>query len=118
MRFQPEKIGRIQLGVTEYCLDYLGRKLNRQIGIHSCHENGLSQGFSYQKNHQIVFHPSYCLSLAQPENVNVANETLLLNDPNILTPDMNTTNHVVLLPCNSTNGEKWLYKESVSHRNT
>ncbi|XP_031617135.1 polypeptide N-acetylgalactosaminyltransferase 1-like [Contarinia nasturtii] len=112
MGFQPEKIGNIQLANTKYCLDKLGRKSNRQIGIHSCHSIGYTQGFSYQKNHQIVFHPSSCLSIAQPENVTVSNVTSLLNDPNILTPDVNTTNHVVLLPCNSTDGEKWSYIEA------
>lgn len=91
-----------------------GRNENRQIGIYQCHGHGYSQGFAYQKNQQIVFHHSLCLSLAKWENVSepIVNVTNM-NDPNLLTPDMNTTNHVVLLPCNATNGEKWLYNKLV-----
>lgn len=93
----------------------MGRKLNRQIGIHGCHGNGYSQGFSYQKNHQIVFHYTVCLSLARKENITeLPSDTQLLNDPNILTPGMNTSNHVVLLPCNATSGEKWTYDRNVN----
>lgn len=91
----------------------MGRKLNRQIAIHGCHGNPMSQAMSYQKNHQIVFHDSECLSLAKKENVT---ETYLdeNNDPNQLDPSKDTTNNVVFLKCNATNGEKWLYDETVS----
>lgn len=97
-----------------YCLDKLGRNENRQIGIHSCHGNGYTQGFSYQKNDQIVFHHSLCLSLAVKENItkNIT-DPKELNDPNVLTPEMDTTNHVVLLNCSPTNGTKWRYDEKV-----
>lgn len=96
----------------------MGRGINRQIGIHTCHGNGYSQGFAYQKNQQIVFHHSECLSLAKKENVTAGNvdtneSSLISNDPNILTPGFNTTNHVVLLTCNATSGEKWSFDEIV-----
>lgn len=111
-----DKMGQIQRVGSKFCLDKLGRKNNRQIGIYQCHGHGYSQGFAYQKNQQIVFHHSKCLGLARKENVSapILNVTKL-NDPNLLTPDMNTTNHVVLLNCNSTNGEKWSYNEAVRH---
>lgn len=117
MSIGPERIGQIQRVGSKYCLDKLGTlRSNRQIGIHSCHGNGLTQGFSYQKNQQIMFHPSHCLSLAKKENVTPLPPNpspKLLTNPDLLTPDMNTTNHVVLLPCNSFDGEKWLYNEEV-----
>lgn len=77
------------------------------------HGNGYSQGYSYQKNQQIVFHYDECLSLAKKEKVTTKFDPKLKNDPNILTPNMNTTNHVVNLKCNATNGEKWLYDNIV-----
>lgn len=115
MSIGPVKIGQMQRIGSTYCMDRLGRAINRQIGINKCHGNGYSQGFSYQKNNQIVFHPSLCLGIAHKENVtepprNAKNS----NDINLLTPDMDTKNHVVLLPCNSTNGDKWAYNETVS----
>lgn len=117
MSIGPKKIGQIQRAGSKYCLDRLGRAFNRQIGIHACHGNGYSQGFSYQKNHQIAFHPSLCLGLAQMENFTaLLSDPKSLSDPDLLTPDMDTRNHVVLLPCNSTNGEKWTYNEAVSIR--
>ncbi|XP_055296048.1 polypeptide N-acetylgalactosaminyltransferase 1-like isoform X2 [Sitodiplosis mosellana] len=104
---------QIQLFGTKFCLDKNGRKINRQIGIHGCHGNGYTQGFSYQKNHQIVFHQNECLSLAKTENITIPSEAKLLNDPNLLTRGVNTTNHVVLLQCNATSGEKWTYNENI-----
>lgn len=62
-----DKIGQIQKFGSKYCLDRLGRSRNRQIGIHKCHGHGYSQGFALQKNKQIVFHHSKCLSRAQQE---------------------------------------------------
>lgn len=143
---KPKKMGQIHKLGSKYCLDKLGRELNSQIGVHSCHGSGYTQGFCYQKNHQIAFHPSWCLGLAKPkniilktenvtlskkdmtmtdenlhmshgtkENITILNQTaLLLNIPKIPTPEVNATNHVVFLECNSTSGEKWLYDESVS----
>lgn len=107
---------QIQLLGTKYCLDRLGRIVNRQIGIYTCHGHGYSQGFSYQQNGQIVFHHSVCLSLAKAENVT---ESIFdmdeINDPNILLPDTNTTNHVVLSECGPYNGTKWNYDERVNY---
>lgn len=98
-------------------MDALNRNDNRQIGIYQCHGNGYVQGFVYQKNGQIVFHYDKCLSIAKKENVTNTNyDPKILNDPNILTPNMNTTNHVVLLVCNATSGEKWSYNEEVCFR--
>ncbi|XP_031617146.1 polypeptide N-acetylgalactosaminyltransferase 1-like [Contarinia nasturtii] len=107
-----KQIGQIQLFGTKYCLDRMGRKSNRQIGIHACHGNGYSQGFAYQKNQRIVFHHSDCLGLAKKENITEPSASdKLLNDPNILTFGVDTTNHVVLEECNATTGEKWFYDE-------
>lgn len=109
-----EKIGQINKLGSVYCMDILGRPINRQIGIHTCHGHGYSQGFSYQKNHQIVFHHSLCLSLAQPEETPaLAVEAIEINDPNLLKTGADTSNHVVLLNCNATNGTKWSYDEKV-----
>lgn len=118
MSIGAQKIGQIQRVGSRFCMDRLGRNRNRQIGIYSCHGHGYSQGFAYQKNQQIVFHHSECLSLALWENVSepIFNVTDL-NDPNLLTPDMNTENHVVLLHCNATNGDKWLHNEKVGRNN-
>lgn len=77
------------------------------------HGNGYSQGYSYQKNQQIVFHYDECLSLAKKEKITTKFDPKLKNDPNVLTPNMNTTNHVVNLKCNATSGEKWLYDNIV-----
>lgn len=114
MSIGAQIIGQIQRVGSKFCIDRLNRIENRQIGIYQCHGHGYSQGFAYQKNQQIVFHHSMCLGLARWENVsepifNVTN----LKDPNLLTPDMNTENHVVLLNCNATNGDKWVYNKSV-----
>lgn len=119
MSIGAEIIGHLQRFGSKYCLDRLGRALNRQIGLYKCHGNGYNQGFSYQKNHQIVFHPDLCLGRAKKENVSeippeLATDDQFLNDPNLLTPEMNTEDHIVLLPCNSTNGDKWAYNETVS----
>lgn len=108
-------LGQIQAVDTKYCLDRLGRIENRQIGIHMCHGNGYTQGFSYQKNQQIVFHHTLCLSLAEEENITEPiTDTKLLNDPNVLIPGINTTNHVVLQRCSPYNGTKWNYDAKVS----
>lgn len=108
-------IQQIQLLGTKYCLDRLGRITNRQIGIYTCHGNGYSQGFSYQRNGQIVFHHSVCLDIAKKENftgtVLDLDET---NDPNVILPDTNTTNNVVLSDCGPHNGTKWNYDEKVN----
>lgn len=114
MTFGPQEIGQIQRVGSKFCLDRLGRNENRQIGIYQCHGHGYAQAFAYQKNQQIVFHHSLCLGLAKWEKVsepifNVTN----MNVPNLLTPDMDTTNHVVLLKCNATSGDKWLYNKPV-----
>lgn len=93
----------------------MGRIINRQIGIHGCHGNPYSQGFSYQRNQQIVFHYAECLSLAKKEKI-VEFDADAKNDPNVLTPNMNTTNHVVLLKCNATSGEKWHFDTKVRMR--
>lgn len=115
MSIGPIKIGQMQRIGSTYCMDKLGRAINRQIGINKCHGNGYSQGFSYQKNQQIVFHPSLCVGIAHKENVTaIPRNAKKINDINLLTPDMDTRNHVVLLPCNSTNGDKWAYNETVS----
>lgn len=106
---------QIQLLGTKFCLDKNGRKMNQQIGIHECHGNGYTQGFSYQKNQQIVFHHNECLSLAKKENIlALSSEAKLLKDPSVLTDDTKTTNHIVLLKCNATSGEKWEYNDNVS----
>lgn len=114
MSVGAQAIGQIQRVGSTFCLDRLGRKENRQIGIYGCHGHGYSQGFAYQKNQQIVAHHSLCLNLAKRENVSepIANVTNVDN-PNVLTPNMDTTHHVVLFPCNATSGDKWLYKKSV-----
>lgn len=105
---------QIQLVNTKYCLDKLGRNENRQIGVYTCHGHGYSQGFSYQRNGQIVFHHSLCLSLAEKEVINESSDDIEeLNDPNTILPDTNTTNHVVLLNCGPTNGTKWHYDDKV-----
>lgn len=84
--------------------------------MHFCHGNGYSQGFSYQQNNQIVYHYAKCLSLAKKENpTKAAADSHIQNDPNILPPNLDTTNHVVLLECNATSGEKWFYNQSVSY---
>lgn len=126
-----QKLGQIQKAGSKFCMDRLGRAPNRQLGIYQCHGHGYSQGFAYLKNHQIVFHHSDCLSLAQKENATVvlgngANAVGNLDTSKVsdgindvlglktnLTFPINTTNHVVLLKCNATNGEKWSYDESV-----
>lgn len=106
---------QIQSVGSKYCLDTLWRKANRQMGIHWCHGNGYSQGFAYQNNGQIVFHYEMCLSLAEEENITEQiTDANQLTDHNILLPGVNTTNHVVLLKCNSENGTKWDYDEKVS----
>lgn len=96
-------------------MDLLGRNVNRQIGIYTCHGHGYSQGFSYQRNGQIVFHHSLCLGLAKKENIT---ETTIdmneRNDPNVLLPTTNTTNHVVLNECGPHNGTKWNFDEKVN----
>lgn len=108
---------QIQLLGTKFCLDKNGRKLNQQIGIHECHGNGYTQGFSYQKNQQIVFHHNECLSLAKMKiNTAIPTEAKLLKGPNALTVDAKTTNHIVLLQCNATSGEKWEYNDNVSKK--
>lgn len=119
-----EKIGQIQRVGSKFCMDKLGRALNRQIGIYNCHGHGYSQGFVYQKTRQIVFHHSECLSLAQKENATIPNGTInklgtfeiknSLGLNRTLAP-VNTTNHVVLLKCNATSGDKWHYDESVRY---
>lgn len=123
MSVRPEKIGQIQKLGSKYCLDRLGREKNNQLGIYLCHGNGYNQAFSYQKNHQIVFHPTFCLS----RRIETMNETiasnLTLNATDNLVLMENTlkeekiyilqTKHVVLLPCEANNGEKWLYNEEV-----
>lgn len=107
---------QIQLLGTKYCLDNLGRNVNRQIGIYGCHGVGYSQGFSYQRNGQIVFHYSLCLELAKKEN---PTETMFdmneINDPNVILPHTNTTNHVVLNECGPYNGTKWNFDETVGY---
>lgn len=103
---------QLQLVESKFCLDRLGRGENRQIGIFKCHGYGYSQAFSFQKNQQIVFHHSLCLSLAVKEN-HTKPIDIDSNDPNILQPEVNTTNHVVLLNCNMKNGTKWSYDEIV-----
>lgn len=106
-----QKIGQIQLVGTKFCLDQLDRKLNQQIGVYQCHGHVYTQGFAYQKNQQIVLHNYNCLSLARYENVSEhMNDVTNSIDPN---PDINTKNHVVILECNATNGDKWLYNETV-----
>lgn len=117
-----KKIGQIQKAGSKFCIDRLGRKLNRQIGIYKCHGHGTSQAFAYLSNHQIVFHHSECLSLAQKESftmdeINRSNAIDSFNmmfdtNPNEAALE-DTANHVVLLKCNGTNGEKWSYNESV-----
>lgn len=110
-------IGQIQLLNTKYCLDKLGRINNRQIGIYTCHGNGYSQGFSYQRNGQIVAHYTDCLDIAKKEDfTEEAFESNERNDPNALSPHTNTTNHVVLNTCGPHNGTKWHYDEKVNER--
>ncbi|XP_031634085.1 polypeptide N-acetylgalactosaminyltransferase 13-like [Contarinia nasturtii] len=119
---KPKKIGQIQRLGSKYCLDRLGRGLNNQIGIYMCHGNGYSQAFSYQNNHQIVFHPTLCLSRRQETmNETVASSTIL-NVTDTLTTSENEfknetqflleTKHVVLLQCDANNGNKWLYDQA------
>lgn len=37
-----------------------------------------------------------------------------INDPNVILPDTNTTNHIVLAECGPYNGSKWNYDEKVN----
>lgn len=112
MSVGSRKIGQIQKLETEYCLDRIGRPLNSQIGIYSCNGDGYSQGFSYQRNGQIVLHHSLCLSRVQPKIDPKPELEYELSEINKIEKE-EEKNYVVLLHCNANNGTKWSYNKRV-----
>lgn len=89
---------------TKVCIDTFQQGLNKQIGIHGCHSNGYTQGFSYQKNQQFARHLSICIGLK------VNNNTM----PLIGNHTVDTSNHVVLHECDTKlANQRWKYDEEV-----